>query len=752
MNNTPDYLEQRTAWWTAIRDNNMNAVQDLIDQGFDIEELNSRFETAFTFCAGNGFLEQAAWLAQRGANPNATDGAGGTALHIAVRRGAFKEVDQIVGLGVDVDAVDGRGAPALLLASNHERLALELVEALLRNKANPNIASKSDTTPLLAAAAGDDMRVVDMLLKAGADHLAVGTRGTILHSLLESNAKDSEKVATNLIETHKDLDVNQLSKAGSTPLAFAVSRGARGAIKALLKAGADPNARGASKLTSQATALMMLSTGEFDEEAFQLAFANGADPALRDENGYTALTYALVSGLSEAEIKPIQASIEAAEKAGQKVDKKEVQAQLDDMLWARRFDTIDALLAGGASPTASLSGDGYSAYNSVLRLEDKEKRLAAIEWYASKGFVVSPGRASVRFPIPQEEWQDEVGEIMMIKFRDEDAIEALIKAGMDPARQSEKEGITMLHAVGKVPLFAKESAAIGIAQRKILNTKMDEEKNKEVIENLKGQVKELTDKLDVWRRSMFSRFADIAGTVDVPDKTGLTPLGYFVAHGVNNLAEHALNLGADPLHCDQDGDNVISVAIKTGNVAWTHRLITAVGPDSTAMEQLFLDMAYSSPEAGSRVPFIAAIQSLIEMEGGVNRWLNARDENGNTPLIVAAATKQEDLVDTFLAMGADPNIQSNDGNTALHYAITEDRGDIVKRLLACGADSELPNAAGKTAEDLTTMQGTPFITRAMRERDGEKPVFEVSEEVKKLAAEGAEKAKVVAPGPRRLGM
>lgn len=752
MNDQTDYLDQRTAWWTAIRDNDLKAAQDLLDAGFDIEELNSRSETAFLFCAGNGKLEAAQWLAQKGVDLTATDATGSSALHLIVRRGADKEIDDVVKIGVSVDAVDNRGTPPLLLAATHERRALELVEALLRNNANPNIVSKSSTTPLLAAAANSDMRVFNAILEAGADHLAMGVRGSILHSLLESDAKDAEEVAVKMVETYKDLDVNQLSRAGSTPLAFAVSRGSRGAIKALLKAGADPNARGASKLGSQMTALMMLAMSEHDEESFNLAFGSGADPSLRDDNGFTALGYALVGGLTEKEIKPIEKAVEAAQSSGQKIDQKQVDAMIEDALWGRRFDNIEALINGGANPKESLSGDGRSAYHAALALQDKDKRLAAIKWLGEKGFAVSPGRASVQFPIPQNEWADEIGEMMMIKFHDEDTIEALIDAGMDPKRQSEKDGTTLLHSVAKVSLFPKEQAAIAIAQRKLLHASSDEEKNKEAIESLQKQVDEMVNKIDLWRNNMLTRLVEVAGGIDIPDKTGLTPLGYFVANNVSALAEGALAHGANPMHCDEDGDHVISVAIKTGNIKWLHRLIAQVGPDSEVLSNLFLDMAYSSPEAGSRVPFIAAIQSLLETDGGVSRWLNTRDEDGNTPLIIAAATKQEDLVDTFLAMGADPNLQSNSGNTALHYAITEDRGDIVKRLLACGADAGLKNTAGKSSEELAVNQGTPYISRAMRERDGEKPTFEVSDEIKKVVSEAKEKANTVQAPSRRMGM
>ena len=112
------------------------------------------------------------------------------------------------------------------------------------------------------------------------------------------------------------------------------------------------------------------------------------------------------------------------------------------------------------------------------------------------------------------------------------------------------------------------------------------------------------------------------------------------------------------------------------------------------------------------------------------------------------------MVDTFLAMGADPNIQAKDGNTALHHAVMEDRGDIVKTLLAMGADKTIRNKVGKDALDLARMRGIPYIVKAVNEGTGDKPTFTVEETVAEAAKRGREKAQEAAPAPspRRMAM
>ena len=88
--------------------------------------------------------------------------------------------------------------------------------------------------------------------------------------------------------------------------------------------------------------------------------------------------------------------------------------------------------------------------------------------------------------------------------------------------------------------------------------------------------------------------------------------------------------------------------------------------------------------------------------------INARDGNGFTPLMIAAAQRDIAMVHALLSKGADANLKNNDGGTALIAAIASGNkilGDIVQSLLAKGADA---NARDKNEE----------ITRNQAERIG----------------------------------
>jgi ankyrin repeat protein len=62
--------------------------------------------------------------------------------------------------------------------------------------------------------------------------------------------------------------------------------------------------------------------------------------------------------------------------------------------------------------------------------------------------------------------------------------------------------------------------------------------------------------------------------------------------------------------------------------------------------------------------------------------VNAKNNNGTTPLIAASLRGRTEPVRALLAAGADPQIKDNTGKTALMYAEAEGHADIVQMLKA----------------------------------------------------------------------
>jgi ankyrin repeat protein len=175
-------------------------------------------------------------LIQKGADVNAAEVDGTTALHWAASNDDLKAVDLLIGAGANVKTLNRYGVSPLIIACNSAGVAL--VERLLKAGANPNSASPEGETVFMTAARAGKVDVVKALYTAGAD----------------VNAKESWHGQTALmwaaaenypeaIEMLKELgaDVNARSDGGFTALLFAARDGRVEAVRTLVKLGANVN-------------------------------------------------------------------------------------------------------------------------------------------------------------------------------------------------------------------------------------------------------------------------------------------------------------------------------------------------------------------------------------------------------------------------------------------------------------------------------------------------------------------------------
>lgn len=217
--------------------------------------------------------------------------------------------------GADPNNKDDRGVPPLVYAS---RLGLvDVIAALLAARADISVSPQNDVTPLIAAIEGGHTEAVKALIVAGADvnqpdklrrtPLQVASnwkRTEITLLLLASSAKvDSLALPGAALGGTVEL-VKALLAAGANPNAgngHALSEATRGCyrsnntevIRVLLEAGADPKLHGDLGPLHRAV-------GMCDTSVVRMLLVRGADPNLRDLNGSTPLVFAVVSGKIDA--------------------------------------------------------------------------------------------------------------------------------------------------------------------------------------------------------------------------------------------------------------------------------------------------------------------------------------------------------------------------------------------------------------------------------------------------------------------
>jgi ankyrin repeat protein len=216
-------------------------------------------------------------LLKKGADVNAAQADGMTALHWAVYHDDLRTARLLLHAGANVKAANNYAVTPLSLACENGTTAI--VELLLNAGADPHAARRGGETPLMTAARTGRAGPVKALLTRGADVNARDRKGQT--ALMWAAAEGHADVVAALLTAGADFRTPLPS--GFTPLLFAAREGRIEVVRVLLKSGADVNeamkpqkvpARGARAGTS---ALMLAVENGHFELAVALVKA-GADP------------------------------------------------------------------------------------------------------------------------------------------------------------------------------------------------------------------------------------------------------------------------------------------------------------------------------------------------------------------------------------------------------------------------------------------------------------------------------------------
>ena len=250
---------------------NVEIVDMLLKHGADLN-VSSRgrdSDLPLLVAAGNNNSEVAELLLRRGANIDVTDSDGNTALHRAIKSGfrssrysqevaasnnSKSVINVLLEKKANVNIANGSGQTPLSAACHAQNV--EIVDMLLKRGADPNLRAFCDVSsehefPLLVAANNDESKVVELLLKHGANINVTDKKGNTAlhhaikhqspqypHSLLASS--DVKSVIDVLLENKAD--VNFLNHYGETPLCGAASRGFVDVVRKMLQVhGGKPN-------------------------------------------------------------------------------------------------------------------------------------------------------------------------------------------------------------------------------------------------------------------------------------------------------------------------------------------------------------------------------------------------------------------------------------------------------------------------------------------------------------------------------
>ncbi|CAB0033404.1 unnamed protein product [Trichogramma brassicae] len=588
-------------------------------------------------------------LLKRGGDPNLANAKGETPLHITDREyydagcvNTLFEICDEIERSVKVDARDELGYSPLLLAVHSGNA--QFVELLLNRGADPNAADKNGSTPLHFIGEGDiDDDVAEIFLR---------TNNRVRH-----------------------LQLDPRNQFGCTPLHVALNHGRKSIVESLLRRGVDPNLADAQGLTP----LHIICQRDVGDELAEI-FLRVTDEVER------------------------RVQLDARNQFG--------NAPLHSALFRGKMNMVESLLKRGADLNLA-NPKGSTALHIVSNRESNDDSAETLLRMIDDFQLTVPADVLNqwgRTPLH-----------LAASYRHVKFVKSLLSRGADP-NLADTEGWTPLHIICKshvdddraeiflqtveevgqrVQLDARNQFgstplhfALRRGKRNTVKSLLKRGANLNLANSMGSTCLHIISgkDLDDDSAETYLRMIDdfqLAVQVDVPNKSGYTPLNLSLYWCKKKTAEALLRRGADP--------NLPYKDVYTP----LHIICERYTDDDVA--ETFLRIVDDT-------------QSTVQ--------LDAPDQWGRTPLHVALYFGNKRAAEALLRRGADPNIADKKGSTVLHrIASRKTDDDLVQKFFEiCGdirrtVQFDAANKFGRTPLHLALRNGHKRLTEWLLRND-----------------------------------
>jgi ankyrin repeat protein len=213
--------------YIAACNGELTEVQNLVEQGADVNKENSDGSSSLFIAVQQGFLEVVQYLVQQGAEKDKATIFGCTAVYLAAQQGHLEVVQYLAQQGVDKDKARDNGSTALNVAAEKGHLAV--VQYLVQQGADKENANIDGVTPLYIAARNGHLDVLQYLVQQGADKNKARDNG--ITPVYVAAQKGNLAVVQYLVQQGADKN-KPTNNNGATPLCVAIDAAQQQAVPA----------------------------------------------------------------------------------------------------------------------------------------------------------------------------------------------------------------------------------------------------------------------------------------------------------------------------------------------------------------------------------------------------------------------------------------------------------------------------------------------------------------------------------------